>query len=119
MMENDATFLENIIFSDEAISHLHGKVNKQNCRIWGTETPSEYHEEPLHSEKVVVWLCLWSGGWIGPFFFSDSVTGESYLEMLRNFFWTQVSNWDNLEDFWFMQMSLIFQIVSSLLHHYI
>ena len=28
---------------------------------------------------------------------SDSVTGEPYLEMLRNFFWTQVSNWDNLE----------------------
>ena len=29
-----------IIFSDEAHFDLGGYVNKQNCRIWGTETPT-------------------------------------------------------------------------------
>ena len=31
-----------IIFSDEAHSVLGGYVNKQNCRIWGTENPHTY-----------------------------------------------------------------------------
>ena len=33
-----------IIFSDEAQFHLGGYVNKQNCRIWGTENPHAYME---------------------------------------------------------------------------
>ena len=28
-----------IIFSDEAHFDLGGYINKQNCRIWGTENP--------------------------------------------------------------------------------
>ena len=31
-----------IIFSDEAHFNLGGYVNKQNCRIWGTENPQVY-----------------------------------------------------------------------------
>ena len=33
-----------IIFSDEAHFDLGGYVNKQNCRIWGTENPHAYSE---------------------------------------------------------------------------
>ena len=32
-----------IIFSDEARFDLGGYVNKQNCRISGTESPPTYH----------------------------------------------------------------------------
>ncbi|KAI5708051.1 hypothetical protein M8J77_015430 [Diaphorina citri] len=32
-------FAKRIIFSDEAHFHLNGFVNKQNCRIWGSENP--------------------------------------------------------------------------------
>ena len=31
------------IFSDEAHFDLGGYVNKQNCRIWGTEKPARIH----------------------------------------------------------------------------
>ena len=33
-----------ITFSDEAHFDLGGYVNKQNCRIWGTENPHAYNE---------------------------------------------------------------------------
>ena len=39
-----------IIFSDEAHFDLGGYVNKQNCRIWGTENPilkSRYTQNDL------------------------------------------------------------------------
>ena len=103
-VEDDDNFLNTLIFSDEAIFHMNGQVNKQNCRIWGTEEPSVFVEEPLQSEKVMVWLALSSNGLIGPFFFVENVTGDSYLQMLKDFFWPSVSNWNNLEELCFMQV---------------
>ena len=103
-IEDDDNFLNTLIFSDEAIFRMNGHVNKQNCRIWGTEEPSVFVEEPLQSEKVMVWLALSSNGLIGPFFFVENVTGDSYLQMLKDFFWPSVSNWNNLEELWFMQV---------------
>ncbi|CAG7818439.1 unnamed protein product [Allacma fusca] len=31
----------------------------------------------------MVWAGVWSGGYIGPFFFAGNVNGESYLRLLR------------------------------------
>ena len=41
-----------IIFSDEAYVDLGGYVNKQNCRIWGTENPHAYFENPTNPTRV-------------------------------------------------------------------
>lgn len=38
-------FSSKIIFSDEAHFYLNGHVNKQNCRIQGTEYPYMIHEK--------------------------------------------------------------------------
>ena len=74
-----------IIFSDEA--HLISYVNKQNCRIWGTENPHAY---------------------IGPFFF-ENVQGEavtanddSYRSMLKEFLFTKVEEKD-VGNIWIQQ----------------
>ena len=39
MHENEPDFHRKIIMSDDAHFHLGGYVNKQNCRIWGSENP--------------------------------------------------------------------------------
>nr|XP_022920706.1 uncharacterized protein LOC111429121 [Onthophagus taurus] len=49
MHENDPEFHRQIILSDEAHFHLGGFVNKQNCRIWGSENPRVIVEKPLSS----------------------------------------------------------------------
>lgn len=38
-------FAKRIIFTDEAHFHLNGFVNKQNCRIWGSENPRTIQEK--------------------------------------------------------------------------
>ena len=55
MAEDDEQFWNKIIMSDEDHFTLNGTVNKQNCRIYATETPREIQEGPLHGEKVTVW----------------------------------------------------------------
>ena len=58
-----------IIFSDGAHFDLDRYVNKQNCRIWGTENPHAYLERPTHPKRVRVWYGFWSKCIIGQFFF--------------------------------------------------
>ncbi|GFX90807.1 transposable element Tc3 transposase [Trichonephila clavipes] len=56
---------------DGAHFSLNGYVNKQNCRIWSEANPQVYVETPLHPEKLTVWVALWAGGIIGPYFFKN------------------------------------------------
>ena len=46
-LTENADFGKNIIFSDKAHFDLGGYVNKQNCRIWGTENPKKIEEEDI------------------------------------------------------------------------
>ena len=41
--------------SDEAHFTLSRTVNKQNCRLYGTENPHIIHEVPLYAHKLTVW----------------------------------------------------------------
>ena len=89
-----------IIFSDEAHFGLGGYVDKQNCRIWGTENPHAYIEKPTHPKRVTVWCGFWSRGIIGPFFFENeqgeavTVNGDSYRSMLKEFLFTRIEEED-------------------------
>lgn len=96
-------FLSTLMFSDEAIFQVDGRVNKQNCRIWACENPRSYRERPLHSEKVIVWAAMSHHGVLGPFFFDDTVNGENYLQMLKTFLWPRVANLPDIHRLRFMQ----------------
>ena len=84
--------LKNLIFfSDEATFHTSGLVNKQNCRIWGLEKPTEVNEFERDSPKVNVWCAMSSNCIIGPYFFEEeTVTGQNYLNMLTTFFHPEI-----------------------------
>lgn len=40
----NVNFFNTLINGDEAYFHLNGYVNKQNCRIWGTENLTAMHQ---------------------------------------------------------------------------
>jgi hypothetical protein len=82
-LDEDNKFLRKIMFSDEAIFHVSGKVNKQNVRIWGSEHPHATVKHIKDSPKVNVWCGLLHDRLIGPFFFAEAtVTSSNYMDML-------------------------------------
>ncbi|CAH2099714.1 unnamed protein product [Euphydryas editha] len=102
-------FSHRIFFSDEAHIMLGGYVNKQNCRIWGSENPKVTVERPLHPQKITVWCFIWSGGVIGPYFFENdegvtqTVNSDRYSHMITEFFfWREIEDMD-VENMWFQQ----------------
>ena len=95
-----------IIFSDEAHFHLGVYVNKQNCRIWGTENPHAYIKKPMHPKRVTVWCGFWSRGIIGSFFFENeqgeavTVNVYRYRAMLNEFLFTKIEE-EDIRNIWF------------------
>ena len=51
-LTEDADFGKKIIFSDEEHFDLGWYVNKQNCRIWGTENPNAYKTRRRQNESL-------------------------------------------------------------------
>ena len=95
----DGHFYRKIIFSDEAHFHIGGYVNKQNCRIWGSENPNVIIEKSMYPQRVTVWC----GGIIGPFFFVSEqgaavpVNGERYRAKLNKFLFLKIEE-DDMDD---------------------
>jgi hypothetical protein len=80
---DDDAFMNHVVFSDKTTFHVSCKVNRHNCRIWGSENPHEVMEHERDSPKLNVCCALTSDSVIGPFFFEETtVTGASYLNML-------------------------------------
>lgn len=108
-INGDPTFLDNLWWSDECTFHVSGKVNKQNCRIWGNEMPHDRREVERDSPKVNVWCALSQRGIIGPFFFENdaevavNVNHHNYLAMLRDFFIPHLTQLADIDDSFFQQ----------------
>ena len=76
----------NILFSDEAVFHVCGRVNRQNSRIWSPERPSEFIEYETHTPKVNVWIGVTNKKVYGPYFFNENTVNKFvYLRMLSEF----------------------------------
>ena len=68
----DCDFSRKIIITVETHLQLGGYVNKQNCRISGTENPQVIQQlSPMHSPRVTVWFGFCVGVVIGPYFFLE------------------------------------------------
>ena len=89
-----------IIFSDEAYFDFGGYINKQICRIWGTENPHAYIGKLMQPKWVTVWCRFSSRGIVGPFFFENeqgvtvTVNGDRYRAMLKRFLFTKIEDED-------------------------
>ena len=95
-------FADLLIFSGEATSHLSGKVNRHNVRMWGTENPHLVIENVRDSLKVNVFCALLNEKAYGPIFFEEpTVNGMIYLHMLENWLMPQLNEDSN--DYIFQQ----------------
>ena len=87
--EEPEFLLDNVWFSDEAHFLLSGHVNTKNSVFWGTESPAEVLQRPLHSLKCTAWVAISKHGIIGPFWFENAnqepvtVRKERYIEVLN------------------------------------
>jgi hypothetical protein len=72
-------FLHQVYFSDEAMFHVSGVVNRCNFRILGSQNPYVTCE----LDRVNVWAGLMHDKLIGPFLSEETRTGHSYLDMLE------------------------------------
>ena len=86
MIEEDNSILDKIIWTDEAIFKLNGHINRHNSVYWTSENPGIDIERDFNVSGISVWIGMSSYGVVGPFFFSSTVTGESYVEMLQVIF---------------------------------
>jgi hypothetical protein len=60
-------------------------------------------EAPLHDAKILVWCAIYAKRIFGPFYFSESVKKENYLEMLQNYFWPKVVRTSGYRNYYFHQ----------------
>lgn len=102
--DNDYTFLDNIIFSDEASFELNSTVNRQNCRYWSDENPHWMRD--LHTQypqKLNVWAGFYERGITGPFFIEGNLNANIYLDLLRNQILPAINNLfdGNIQNIWF------------------
>ena len=103
--EEDDSILDKIIWTDEAIFKLNGYVNRHYAIYWASENPQIDIERDFNVLGICVWIGLSSYDIIGLFFFSSTVTGESYVEMLRDYFQFAITDWPDLNDFWYQHDS--------------
>ena len=91
--------IDRIFWSDEANFNLKRSVNRHNCTYWARENPHLKISVPNTKEGVTVWCGMSSNGLVGPYFFEDVVTGQSYKRMLVDYAWPKLKK----EDFYFQQ----------------
>lgn len=66
-----------VIFTDEAVFYLHGKVAKH--WVWARSNPRRFLATKTQSSaKLMVWAGIYGTKIIGPFFFHGNVTGKRY-----------------------------------------
>ncbi len=73
--------LNDVFYSDEAWFQLSGYVNSQNNHLWSVTHPHVRLETPLHPEKIGVWCAISEAKVVRPYFFTQTITSEVYLEI--------------------------------------
>lgn len=83
--DNDNSFFDNILWSDEAIFKLAGFENRHNTVYWSINNPHAVEVKQLNQPGLMVWAAISSQGVIGPYFFDNFVNEQTYLHMLTTF----------------------------------
>ncbi|KAJ8911666.1 hypothetical protein NQ315_014025 [Exocentrus adspersus] len=84
--ENE-NFFKFVFFTDECTFHRNGFVNRHNFHYYDTQNPHIVQvNNHQHNWSINVWGGILHNYVIGPYIFQVSVTGEVFLNFLRNDF---------------------------------
>ena len=78
-------------FSDEVHFSLCGHVNSKNSVFWGSQSPDEVLQRPLHSVKCTAWMATSKHGIVRLFWFENeagetvTVNKVHYIVVLNKF----------------------------------
>ncbi|KAJ8915523.1 hypothetical protein NQ315_012404 [Exocentrus adspersus] len=80
-------FFKFVLFTDECTFHRNGFVNRHNFHYYDTQNPHIVQvNNHQHNGSINVWGGILHKYVIGPYIFQGSVTGEVFLNFLRNDF---------------------------------
>jgi hypothetical protein len=85
MCNANPNLLVNICWTDESTFFLNGRMNHHNIRYYSRINPHWVSETKCqNSPKVNVWAGIFGDHLVGPFFIEGNITGDKYLDMLKN-----------------------------------
>jgi hypothetical protein len=76
--ENPNNLLDRILWTDEAKFHVNGRINRHNCVYYASENPHMTMQKNFNTPGINVWIGIWSGRIIGPYFIQENITGDIY-----------------------------------------
>ena len=77
-------FYKQIVFSDEAVFHVNGTVNRHNLHYWNVDNPHVKFERFQDRQSVTVWCMLSSTGVIDYNIDFQTMNGERYCQVLQD-----------------------------------
>lgn len=79
-IDNDPSFLSNILWSDESRFTNDGVVNRHNCHYWSNHNPRWKRNINFQVKwNINVWCSIINDQLIGPYFYQNTLTGRSYI----------------------------------------
>lgn len=105
LLQRPEGFEEKVIWTDEKWFVLNAAPNKQNERFWALENPKVcVNCKEQGPEKVMCWAAVVDGQvfvhWLTP---GSTVTGSTYLRLLKEGLWPQVRHKVQRDGLWFQQ----------------
>lgn len=86
-IRDDNLFPLKIIWTDEATFTRGGIVNQRNYHVWALENPRAIRENRFQHEFAInVWLGIWNGLLVGPYFLPGRLNGITFTHFLENDF---------------------------------
>lgn len=82
--KDEFNFHRYIYYSDEAVFHINGHVNKHDVFIWATQNPNTIIEESNTRQRLTVWALIGYEGVVKFQIFESTVNADAYEEILDN-----------------------------------
>lgn len=84
-IQNNESFLNTVLFTDEATFTNHGNVNLHNMHLWATENPHWLRQvEHQRQWSVNVWCGIIGDKIIGPYFINANLNGNIYANFIKD-----------------------------------